>query len=266
MGYSNTPDGRRSLLIKYDADGDTIFTRRYENYKPQVSDFTLGLSLVEIPEGGYFATFAGNDTLIINDREYVNDENLLLARLSETGEMIWRKAYETPLRYAGRSLLLTKDGKLLLGTGHLNTWAFVDRDYISQLWIMQTDTTGAVEWEYFSPEEELYFGAFGMVEAEDGGFVIATGKGTEVVSNHYLNDLRWDGCIVKLNALGAKEWETVFRGLQFPTYFQFLHSITAAPDGSGYLGVSGTFQSNPEGSGWYQYGRLCKASPEGDSL
>jgi len=143
----------------------------------------------------------------------------------------------------------------------------VFKNYDTQNYLFAIDTTGAVLWEYYSPEEVLMREPEALYVEEDGSVIVSTFLGEEFIINASSHGMEWHtNYIYKLNPPNEVEWSVSFEQ-PYPTIGNLsnLHKIIKATDDSGYV-IAGHVTQLDEEEGPDIRGWLLKISPEGDSL
>ena len=248
----------KGVIIKYDAVGDTVFTREFLHpYYPDESFLYLGG--VKIDDNKNIIILGGMD----GDTSEVSNMDIFITKFDSLGNLYSTQIIggfdtETPV-----GMLLEPDGSMIIGSNKANT-GFVNQNFRSRAHILQVDSLGSIQWEYITPFGLLFNRVRDIVKTPDGGLVAASGKGIEHVVNSTSGQLRWFPYMFKLDSNHNLEWGREFRGTQ-PSIISFFDKIVAASDGSGFVGV-GTIAENVS-IGEEVYGSwLVKTSPEGDSL
>ncbi len=158
-----------------------------------------------------------------------SDDDVLLIKTDEHGNLIWNKTYGGSRSDVGWESIQTSDGGYLtVGFTESSGEGFADGLLLktdamgNTLW---TNTVGGNAWDMF----------YGIDETDDGGFICA-GK---TASNENGKDDAW---LVKINASGGVLWNTTFGG----TEHDVAHSVQQTTDG-GFI-IAGYTESF--GSGW----------------
>jgi hypothetical protein len=251
--YSYDPD-MRGMLIKFNINGDTLWTREYFNPIYPAQTYTMPVALALMEDGGFAMAC----------RAFIANSEMYLIKTDSLGYFEWGKTYHNPLWDRPYSILLTPEGKMILGAARSNL-NYVAHNYTWQNHIFQVNETGTVEWTYLSPNSiGLRYGATGMVLLDDGSLIVASGVGHE----YYFpasSQVRFDKYIFKLNPMREIEWEVTFQET-LRTGSAEITNLIAVSDGSGYVaaGKHGEVYTSQEAlslRGW-----LGKVSPSGDSL
>ena len=266
----STPDGNlmdigitvdsvtRGVLVKYTPQGDTVFTKEYLNPLYPQEDFINAAGIKVVNENRVKVLF-GVDSSI--DPAPSNGDIYLLT-VDSVGNIIDSNKYGDASKQNPKRLILDEGGSVLIPSNKSNA-NIVDKNYISRAHIFKVDTFGAVEWEYLTPQGELFNYASDLAKAPDGGLVAATGKGIEVMVNIESGVLKWFPYFLKLDADHQFEWGREFRGTRPGT--STMIRVVPALDSTGYVGVSQILEDISTGEETFG-SWIVKVSPEGDSL
>ena len=151
----------------------------------------------------------------------------------------------------------------LIGGRYTNT-NFVGNNFIARTQLIEIDSGGTAQWEYLSPEGELWNYAYDVLLTDDGGYLIATGRGIEIPSSPFSSSLRWHPYVFKLDSERNFEWGVSLRD-SFPDSNE-LSKLIEVNDGSGYISVGTIYEPNHIENGFDLHGTISKISKEGDSL
>ncbi len=254
-GYS-VDSTMKMIFIKYNSEGDTLFTREYFNPFYPLSSFIVFEGMVTDP--------ADSSHIITCSIEHPLYQTycIYLLKIKENGDVVWDKVlyHDIDLRNTPSTIEILPNSKYIIG-GKIHKSS--NNNFIFRTYIFQVDSLGEMEWEYLSPAGELQNSAFGMLPTPDGGLVIASGKGVEFITgpnsmllfNHY---------VYKLDADRNFEWGVDIRD-SFPSPNNVIYKLIASPDGSGYVCAGQIFEYTG-GGGYNENGVIAKVSTEGDSL
>lgn len=159
-------------------------------------------SIIPAPDSGYFIT----SNL---DAPYVSD--CLLARLDDTGGVVWEKSYGGSANDGSPVIIKTTDNTYLMASSTKSNDGDVsgnhgDRD----VWLVKLNDTGGILWQ-------KCYGGTGLdavnrvISTSDGGFAFSgstTSNDGDVSGNHGGTDF-W---IVKLDSAGAIMWQKCLGG------------------------------------------------------
>ncbi|MCB9293734.1 MAG: T9SS type A sorting domain-containing protein [Lewinellaceae bacterium] len=248
----------KGTIIRYNNVGDTLFTSEFLHpyYPDEYFMFVAGL--MATPDNEYFF-LSGID----GDTSDSYNGDIYLLKFDSTGALLENYIYEGSPTEVPRSMLLEPDGGVIVGAKSSNTGQ-VWQDYYSRAHVFKISSPGEIEWEYFTPANQLFDMARDMVRAPDGGLVIASGKGIEHDVNISTSILQWHPYLFKLNAAHELEWGREFRGARHAQGTSAV-KVVSALDGSGYVATGRIIEDYSigveVGGSW-----IFKASPEGDSL
>jgi hypothetical protein len=245
-------------LIKYNGNGDTIFTKEYINpFYPEES-FISAAQNVSPYKNDEISLISGID----GDPDGGNSEIYWL-RLNAAGEIINSSIYAAPEHNTPESQTIDENGNITIGAFSHNIGQ-VNQNFTCQAQILQIDSLGNQKWLYKTPANQLFSSARSLLPTPGGGLIVGTGKGVETAINSSSGRVDWNPCFFKLNADRQMEWVREFRGRTMGPIYAIV-KIAQATDSSGYLGVSriADFESaeEPLNGMW-----VMKVSNAGDSL
>ncbi|MBX2926586.1 MAG: T9SS type A sorting domain-containing protein [Saprospiraceae bacterium] len=250
----------KAILIRYDSDGDTLFTRFFSNLFPPPNDFIWPRAFVVRPDGGYL--FACEIQALPNGG--YQDIDIWIVKTDSLGEVTWQRRLGNNRWERPYSLLVDQEGNIIVGGSKRNT-NLTTSNYTFQNYIIKLNPAGNTLWEYLSPASlGLRYGAADMVLLSDGSLVVASGVGYEQQRTSF-NDVYFDKYIFKLNNLHEIEWELTFKETAL-TGTAFLTNIIAVSDGSGFVAAGTHSQNFPAQNAFSLRGWIGKVSPDGDSL
>lgn len=198
------------LLVKTNVDGDTIWTRRLNEF-----------SMLEV---GSRIIMNGPDRLLIAGLAYSGPQQMgVLYQVDTSGALVWVRSFGFPgKRSEFTDLKRTNDGIILCGNIiETATWN-------SNGWLVKTDSLGHFQWQQtYGGEAKDELSQLELTP--DGGYLLAgsTGENRDV-------ELQEDGWLLKTNALGAVIWTKI---LGVPDTVHYFHSLTPVSDAAtpGYL-------------------------------
>jgi hypothetical protein len=248
----------RYKVVKYDDQGDTVFTKTY-------IDTSLFLSILDVTEssdGGL--AFIGVTQVIPANQS--GTEDMILIKTDSLGNEQWRKTYGNTSNFErGYSIALTTDGGYILGGGRWVPGIIIQWEE-ERPYIIKTDSIGNVEWEkVYGSVDTANMPAYGITETFDGGYAFVGGVGQV---DYTTNDPQYPW-VVKLNSIGDILW-TQENDEGRASYFNSKYTdVIELADGS--IVVSGhQFVNNPDTantSGLYRVvGTIAKYSANGDSI
>ena len=249
----------KTMIIKFTQEGDTIFTKEYLNPGFPAFDFIQPRGgFASMPDGGFVIANA------INTPGNSSNVDLYLIKTDHLGNKEWGKVYSNPMWDRPESLLVTPEGKIIVGAIRTNDNTAVE-NYTYRCHIFQVDSLGNVEWDYLSPPgTTLRDAANDMVLLEDGSLVVASGVGHEQ-ERPSVNVVYFDKYIFKLNPQHQLEWELTFKDTVL-TGSSGTTNVIKLSDESGYIlvGIDAAGATVPNyfaSQGW-----LAKVSATGDSI
>ncbi len=171
------------------------------------SDYDQAYSIIQTNDGGYIVcghSFSDDGDVI--GIEPVDNGNIWVLKLSETGEIIWQKDFGGTAGDYAYSIKQTIDGGYIIAGNTSSTNGDVVGNHgLSDIWVIKLDAVGIVQWK-------KCFGGTGsegsnVIElTTDGGYIIAgyafsiDGDLTEYFGNY-------DYWIIKISADGILEWQ-----------------------------------------------------------
>jgi len=235
-GTTGIPDERDILLIKLDSSGNPVWQKTYDGLLNEQA-----CSFLKETDGGILicgcAQGAGSGST----------RNLLLLRLSSSGEVEWQASYGG-FDFDVRSFALTNDGGSIL-SGRTYQGEILE---FGDAWAMKIAGGGGVEWA------KVYHGSY----SEHFGSIQQTPDGGFIASGQRVAPIR--GLLVKLAADGELEWQRMYGGNELPEAFvaSTNSSTVICADGGAYYvwGDINCVRSLPGGI----RGLLMKTSTEGE--
>lgn len=166
-----------------------------------------------------------------------------LWKMSETGKLEWQRSYGGDGIDMLNSLVITRDGGMLLAGTSNSQKGFdkIDAPFGGDdFWVLRLDQFGNIIWQKtFGGKAEDKLAK--VIETRDGGFLIGGSsssnrvfdtKKQEVVENAKSENSRGnlDYWVIKVDAQGEMEWQRTMGG----RYVDILKTVVETPDG-GYL-------------------------------
>lgn len=246
----------KGMLIKYNKNGDTIWTKDYLNPFFPVQEFMHPLALARMPDDGFVLACWTNKSTF--------DPDIYLIRTDSLGNKLWSKFFGNSIWDQPGSILTTNSGDIIVGGVRTNLNSVVE-NYFFQCHIFQTDSLGNLQWDYLSTVSDgLRDAANDMVLLGEGNLVIASGLGTEVVWPS-VNQVYFDKMVFELSSNQQIKWERTFKEKKL-SGSAVLSNVINTFDGSGFVIAGKTGEDTPGDNTFAVRGWIGKVSPEGDSL
>ncbi|HRC32667.1 MAG TPA: T9SS type A sorting domain-containing protein [Bacteroidia bacterium] len=219
-----------TFLIKTDAYGDTIWTKRYK-----APNDMYGNSVVQTPDGGFVIAGRAHGIFALKTNSFgdllwmkifqgfflddcyccvnTKDGGLMLTgciyevgsgdylpfllKLDSLGNKLWAKTYNGPKWQLSHYVQQTQDGGFIL------TGSSRDSLSASYQFLLKTDSIGNISWaKQFDVSEPWKMGT-AVQQTFDGGYIIATGSPIYHVGNG-------DGCLLKTDSVGQLLWSKTY--------------------------------------------------------
>lgn len=240
IGYTIDTVNWKGLFIKYNTDGDTIFTKEYisPNYNSTGDPFFVARDFIETQDSGYI--FIANT---INSVE----KDIAILRLDSLGNLIWSKTYGTLQSDSPKTILQVEENFLIGGL----SW---DQQDVYRNYLFKINGVGDLLWDYVSPPEEKRFSINDMLLLEDSSLVITT----TVVKEEDQTGIKTNGNFYKLDKNLEIVWDTEIKEGQ-PNNISHFSNLIEVDNGSNYVGGGVHFVNGRKA--W-----ISKISSEGDSL
>lgn len=134
-GLKSYSDYARTFFL-YSGNGDLI----WETGIPGFKDFTCSYWIEELPEGGFLGVGTGRDSVSAT-------RGLLLARISDSGDLVWWKSYDFPdVNETPYCLLPLSNGRFAIcgeaaevGTGYPNSFIMTTDSQGDSLWTVRLE-------------------------------------------------------------------------------------------------------------------------------
>lgn len=173
--------------------------------------------IIANPDGSYMAIgeISGTQTL--------TDYDLLLLKITATGDTLWSQAIGEANEDKGYALVATNDNAYVIaGTTNSITGMFANTHGLHDAWILKVADTGEIIWSYTwggSGEEQI----FDITSDNSGNYYVA---GYSESTDYEINNKGFtDGYILKINDVGELVWQQTYGG----TSFDRLRAITFDP-------------------------------------
>src|SRR5205809_599066 len=165
------------LIIKFDADGNLLWNKRYGS-----SDYDHAFCITATNDGG----------CAISGVSGGNRNFLIIIKLNAAGDAEWSKFYTASTRNSAHSIVQTPDGGFVVG-GQTETY-----DNGSWGYILKTDVTGNVEWSKTLFNRSYYPEVQGLVVTKDSGYA--------VIANQAPDNGYDDMFLIRLDKNGNFKW------------------------------------------------------------
>ncbi|RNC92205.1 MAG: hypothetical protein ED555_03630 [Allomuricauda sp.] len=252
LGFTNSTNGDLAFkntvvndywLLKLNADGEVQWQRTYGG-----SGDDRGQQVIQTSDGGYaLAGYAMSDDGDGSNNEGFHDNWII--RLDSSGNILWEKSFGFSGHDHSYDIVETVDGGFFFsgfldvtssnGEGATSKTSSLSAHGVGEFWGTRIDAQGNLLWRKF-------FGgtnndrSFGVVNAEDGGFVLAGASESDDfdISNPKGS---YDFWVVKVNKNGDMEWERSFGG----SGIDQAQDIIRTKDGA-YVIVGNTFSADTQ--------------------
>ncbi|MBI4932025.1 MAG: T9SS type A sorting domain-containing protein [Bacteroidetes bacterium] len=241
--YTSSPSQNKVQLIKFDSNGDTLWTKKYGS--------------TNIFYAGYMCKQKSNGTYVITGAKSIGagNDNVLLIKTDSDGNKIWEKNYGGAAIDYGWSVDICNDGGYIIG-GFTSSYGAGDYD----TYIIKTDSTGNFQWQKTFGGSYFDNPGFVIASANDSSYVIACGLSVSIFPGNF-----WQSKprIIKIDNSGNLQWSKLYGPAR---YGATLCSIRELQDGS-YIVAGQTADTNgtPQGNG-FPDGIVIKTSAIGDSI
>jgi hypothetical protein len=196
-------------IIKLDAKGSEQWQRTIGG-----EGMDIVRCILETPDGGYIVG-GSSDSNISGEKTEKNYGNLdyWLVKLNSTGNIEWQRTYGGKFVDDLKSVVLSTGGGYLL-SGYTNSPGneFKSEDTAGEgdLWIMQVDKSGNVEWEKSfggNMDDQLY----AVSKSRDGGYIIGSSSNSDIARNKTVgNQNGTDLWVIKIDNEGTIKWQASF--------------------------------------------------------
>jgi hypothetical protein len=189
---------RKIYVIKTDADGKLLWSRTLGN------SYSEGHSIAELKSGGYI--IAGTDSTTQNT-------NIYLAKLNETGTVMWTKIYDSGNLDYVNAIYPTNDGGFVL-VGY-QAWVFdqfISNALTSDIMLVKYSSSGVIQYskklDNPTPAGSRYTrdAGYSVKQTADGGLIIA-GNSRIIPLGYHSRIFSW---IIKTDGNGNTQWSKLF--------------------------------------------------------
>jgi hypothetical protein len=206
VGYADTGFGTDVVLVRFDARGDTVWTREYGGGGNE-----FGWDVVEVGDGGMFV--AG-----LREAPSPGHEDVLLLRVDSAGSLIWERSFGGAGRDRAWFATLARDGAVVLAaeTEELDDGGLSD---MRDAQVIAVGEDGTLRW-IRTLEAAGDQRVFQIAQTPDGQYVVA---GTTAPADGSDRDVY----VARLDANGRVLWtRDLGQGSD-----EVGHGVTALPDG-----------------------------------
>jgi len=201
------------LLVRTDANGDTIFTRSYGTSKEEE-----GLNVIQLPDNGFL--IAGRQ---ITFPSGISTSDGLLIRTDSSGNLLWSKLYGDSMWDEFSALRMTPDSGYIV-TGSTISFGSGEFDIL----LMKTDRAGDVQWSKVFGGRKTD-ASYDIHIDSDQSFVLS-GYTESLGHSHIMGNDSSNIFLLKTDSTGDITWmETYGDGLQDEGF------RSAQADDGGYL-------------------------------
>lgn len=246
----------RALFIRFDSNGDTLFTREYLNPNYPLANFFRPYDMKQTQDGGFvMASWLGTSM--------VGNSDISVLKIDSAGNEQWHKVFGYGLRERPESILVAANGDIIVGAQRNNTNT-TNNNYTYITWIFGLNSQGGYKWSYYSPYGLLRDAANDMILLDDGSLLVASGIGTEYPRSS-VNVVFFEKYLLRLDSNKNKEWDMEFPG-QYPSDLTRTSNLILIGDGSEFLAAGTSTYAYPSEESWTRKGWLYKGSTSGDSI
>ena len=250
-----------AMIIKYDPNGDTIFTRSYMNpLSPEFDRIQPWGGLTQLSDGGFILPAWINSHPI-----FTTVSNVYFFKIDSVEKMEWDNIYtSSPISERPTSRTDDGNGNTFIGWTKYNK-GNVFENFTFQIRIIKINESGETLWEYESPDSlGLLDAPNDMVLLDDGSLVIATGIGTEI-ERPTSNTVYFDKYLIKLKPDKKIEWTATFPDAELNVSSK-LTNVISLSDGSGFVTAGMEAEDLPGNDTYAIRGWVGKVSPQGQKL
>jgi hypothetical protein len=226
------PAGFDVYMVKTDADGDTLWTRKYGG-----SAGDVGFWIQQTTDGGYIVAGFTNSFGAGNNDVY-------LVKTDVNGDSLWTRTYGGSNHEMAQCVRQTSDGGFVVA-GH--TLSFGAGQY--DVWLLKTDANGDTLWTRTYGGADAEWG-YSVEQTTDGGYILAGFTYSFGAGDR-------DFYLVKTDANGDTLWTRTYGGAEWDVAY----SVEQTSDG-GYILTGETVSFGPA---WEDVW-LLKTDPNGDTL
>ncbi|MGH1338837.1 MAG: T9SS type A sorting domain-containing protein [Aureispira sp.] len=247
----------RTMLFKFDANGDTLWTRQYIDPSNPTGIYTRTDELVIAPDSSYLLASQTNTT---------DSNSFVVMQIERDGSIRWHKNFGYDWNYCiNHSIVPLEDGFVMgySNTDHNKT----PIDYTTLCQIKKMDYSGNVLWEWQNDSSIQIEGANDLIQTKDKGWVIGTVIGKEILSTGGTSSIfSRESYVFKLDSARNWLWGTPLRGYSSTAYSKVMKVIEQSDSSLMTFGITAdTFTNNGVLVGEYN-ALVARLSVDGDSL
>lgn len=249
--------GMQSGVLELDTQGNLLQSHFY--YNPHtIGDFIRPENMKITQDSGYVFLFTvdnpteGADLSILKVDKYGNEE--------------WHEIRGVvPYIETGKGLHIEEDGSIVIGYRKDNI-SGVAKNFTIISVVEKLDSLGNTIWRYESPSTEQVWGANDLLKTKDGGWVVASGLGSEWPVNAISNQAIAEAYIYKLDSARNFLWGRKFASDSYIPIEMFYKVIELEDSSLMAFGEVERLHPQPNPAYSIRHGRVVKLSPQGDSL
>lgn len=251
VAYAGSTDGDVSVnqgefdfwILKFDATGALQWERTLGG-----SGTDWARSVHQTADGGY--VIAGmsesNDGDVTGNQ---GDLDMWVVKVDADGDLEWQRSLGGSAPDRAMCVRPTTDGGyVVVGETFSSNGDVSGHHGLYDAWAVKLDAAGVLQWQNALGGSNYDF-AYSVVQAEDGGYVLAGSTGStngDVSGNH---GGLYDAWVVKLNAAGTLVWQTTLGGSEWDDVRSivkdtdggfFLAGTTGSQDGDAVPGTNGS--------------------------
>ena len=229
---------------------DTIGTIEWQKSLGGSAD-DIAYSVQQTSDGGYIVAgeSASNDGEVSGNH---GGRDFCVMKLNSIGTIEWQKSLGGSADDIAYSVQQTSDGGYIVAGESLSNDSDVSGNHgSSDFWVVKLNTAGTIEWQRSlgGSTDDI---AYSVQQTSDGGYAVvgeSTSNDGDVSGNHGSTDY-W---IVKLNTMGAIEWQKSLGGSSDDHAFSFQQTSDGGYIIAGWaMSIDGDV-SGSHGGGYYDF-------------
>ncbi len=209
--------GQDLVIVKVNAFGKTDWVRAYAGPS---TGLEVGWSISPTADGGYVV--AGETSSF-----GAGDSDVLVIRISSSGDLLWQRAYGGPALDLAQSIVQTADGGYIVA-GSSQSWTTR-----LMIWVLKLAPDGSVQWQRLFAAHSTF--AHTIRTTADGGYVIAGSYKDCPVG------CGWNPLLLRLDAAGQILWQR-----RYDTSSGHAYAIEESSDGT-LIVAGGSIESGNSG-------------------